>query len=171
VSEQCRAVLLAIEDGDRDDPAVLAHIAHCARCSRHATLLGMLARLPSAETDEMMVAAVMRALPHARWQLRRVTAWVPAALGLLFVAVGLVLAGGLPGGGALSALVPLPGRIASWLSGAVLDVWAALGGGAHAVTALAGEPGLWLLVAVGLAALGGGWLVLASARHRADPFQ
>ena len=167
----CDAVRRFLEGhGEGAGVDVHAHLEGCAACSAHARLLEVLTSLPPREADEAEVARIMAALPRARWQLRRVTTWLPAAVGALLAAVGFVLLGGVPAGSSVATLPSLGGGLTAWGFSWILDLLTAVRSGTDAVRVLLAAGGLWLGVTLVLAGLGGGWLVYALARrHTGEP--
>lgn len=162
----CIEVRRALEDG-QTSPEQAVHVQGCAGCRLHAALLAALAAAAPREVDEGAVRAILAARPVARWQRRRVATWLPVAAGLLLVGVGLALLGGVPGSGAMALVPGAFGALAGLAGSAVADTLAVVRGSGEAVRALAGAGGVWVVVWLLVAALGGGWGVLALARRRA----
>lgn len=166
MNETCIRVRRALEDGE-SSPDLAVHVQACAGCREHAALLASLADVAPGETDEVAVQAILAARPVTRWQRQRVRSWLPLAAGLATVAVGLVLLGGVPGIGAVALLPGALGAVATLASSVVADTIAVARGSAEAVRVLLGAGGVWAVIWLLAAALGGGWGVLALARRRA----
>jgi hypothetical protein len=165
VNTECIAVLRALEDGTASGE-VAAHLDACPVCRRHRALLGVLADLPPGEVGEEAVASLLQSLPHARWQLRRLSTWLPALVAFGLMGGGLTLLGGVPGAGAVPSAGHIAGAAASWAAAWAADVATVLRGSAGAVSALIAAGGVWLLAWLGLTGIGGGWLVYALVRQR-----
>jgi len=103
----------------------------------------------------------MAALPPAPWQKRRLAAWLPLAAGLAFVACGLLLLGGIPASGTVAQLPAAAGGLLGWVASSALDALVAARGGSDAARALVAAGGMWLLVWLIAAALGGSWAVMS----------
>ena len=162
----CDAVRRILEGyGEDEGVDVHAHLERCDACRAHAHLLETLGSLPPREADEAEVMRIMAALPRARWQLRRVTTWVPAAAGLILSALGLFLLGGVPAGSSVASLPSFGGGLTAWGFSWILDLLTAVRGGTDAVRVVLAAGGIWLGVMLALAGLGGGWLVVALARR------
>lgn len=166
MNETCIGLRRALEDGE-SPPALAVHVQACAGCREHAALLASLADAAPGGTDEVAVQAILAARPVARWQRRQLRSWLPLAAGLGLVAVGLVLLGGVPGSGAVALLPGALGAVATLAGSVVADTIAVARGSAEAVRALLGAGGVWAVIWLLAAALGGGWGVLALARRRA----
>ncbi len=160
----CIEVRRALEDGETS-PEQAVHVQGCADCRLHAALLAWLAAAAPGEADEGAVQAILAARPVARWQRRRVATWLPVAVGLALVGLGLALLGGVPGRGAMALVPGAVGALASLAGSAVADWLAVMRGSAEAMRALAGAGGVWVVVWLLVAALAGGWGVLALARR------
>jgi hypothetical protein len=167
VKEICMAVRRALEDSDEAAlERVREHMETCASCRAHAALLETLTTLRPPEADDGRVRAILRSLPVARWQRRRLVTWLPAAAGLLLVVAGMMLLGGVPAGGAVAALPSAIGALGGLLGRAVVGTLTVLRGSGDAVRAVVSAGGVWVVVWLLLAALGGGWGVMALARGR-----
>lgn len=162
---ECRDVLCALEDGLEGRDEVREHLAACQRCRNHESLLSIFATLPPDTSDEAAVEAIMQALPRPRWQLLRVTTWIPAALGAALAAAGLWLLGGVPAGRAVTSAGDSAPSLLSWAFSWVLDLAATARSASDAAVAVVATGGVWAVVAVVLAGLGSGWLVFALARR------
>jgi hypothetical protein len=112
------------------------------------------------------VERVLKALPPATWQRRRVLAWLPLAAGVLLAVVGMVLVGSVPGGSAATLLPGAAGGFAGSLTAWLLDVLVALRSSASAVQVAIAAGGFGLIAMTLLTAVGGGWLVFALVRRR-----
>lgn len=166
MNEACIDVRRALEDGE-SSPELAVHVQSCASCRAHSALLTSLAAAAPKEADEGAVQAILAARPVARWQRRRLSSWLPVAAGLALVAVGLALLGGVPASGAMALFPGALGGLATLAGSAVADTLAVVRGSAEAVRAMVGAGGVWVVVWLLVAALGGGWGVLALARRRA----
>lgn len=153
--------------GASDDAGIRAHLDECPACRAHASLLAILAELEPGEADTETVRDVMRALPPAPWQKRRVAAWLPFAAGLALMAAGLAMLGGVPAGGFVAQLPAAAGGVLAWIAASARDTLVAARGGADAARTVAAAGGIWFVVWVAVAALGGSWAMVAlSARGR-----
>ncbi len=162
MSGNCRAVRERLEAGTpAEDREVAAHLAACTACRSHASLLLELGRLSPPEASEETVKRIVAALPPAPWLRRRVSAWLPLAAGLALAAVGLVLSGGIPAPGVVSSLPAAAGGVTGWLVSSFLDALAAARAGTDAAQAVAAAGGIWMLLWLVAAALGGSWAVVA----------
>jgi hypothetical protein len=165
VTAECEAVRRALEDdANAARPELAGHLAVCRGCAAHAGLVRLLAGLDPGEGDEAAARRLVAELPIARWQLRRATAWAPLAVGGALVGGGLMLASGLPGGGALATL---PSGLYSLAAASVLDIAAAARGSADAVRALVAAGGYASLAWLAGSALAGALAVRALLRRAA----
>jgi len=164
VNEACTEVREILESGERPgDAQVVAHLDGCPACRAHAALLAALAQVEPGEADEMTVRRVMAALPPAGWQRRRLAAWLPLAAGLALVAGGWLLVGGVPAAGTVAQLPAAAQGVLAWIGASVADALTAARGGSDAAKVVAAAGGIWFVVWLALAALGGGWAMVALA--------
>ena len=168
MNESCRAVREALEaETGGGDPGVGAHLEVCAACRAHAALLQALEPLASREASEETVKRIVAALPPAPWLRRRVAAWLPLAAGLALATLGLVVSGGVPAPGVVSSLPGAAGAVGGWLVSSFLDALAAARAGTDAAQAVTAAGGVWMLLWLVAAALGGSWAVVTlTGRHR-----
>ncbi len=166
----CIEARRALEDGESSGN-VAVHVSSCDGCRAHAALLATLAAAAPSQPDEKVVRAILAARPVARWQRRQLRSWLPLAAGLALFGLGLALLRGVPGSGAVAFLPGALGSMVTLAASAVADTVAVARGSAEAVRALAGAGGVWALVWLLLAAVGGGWGVLALARRRVGEHQ
>ena len=150
-----------LETGTAEDREVRAHLAGCASCRAHAALLEVLGGLTPGEASDEAVTRIMTALPPAPWRRRRIATWFPLAAGLALAVVGLVLSGGIPAPGVMSALPAAAGGILAWIGSSVLDTLAAARGGTDAARAMVATGGLSLLLWLAAAAVCGSWALVA----------
>jgi hypothetical protein len=128
-------------------------------------LLAELVSLEPCEADEARCEEILRALPVAPWQVRRVLTWVPLVAGLGLAGAGLVLLGGPPAPGAVATLPSAMGGMAGWAGSWVLDTLSVARGGSDAARALVAAGGAWLLAWLTLTMLGGSWALAALVRR------
>lgn len=166
MNETCLEVRRALEEGEAS-PELARHVRACAGCAAHAALLALLLAAAPGEADEGVVHAILAARPVAPWQRRRWATWLPLAAGLALVALGVALLGGVPGSGAIALVPGALGTLITLAGSAVADTLAMVRGGSEAMRVLLGAGGVWVVVWLLVAALGGGWGVLALARRRA----
>ncbi len=164
MTASCDMIRAAIEDGEVID-GMRAHLEECAGCREHASLLAVLADLEPGEADPTEVDAIMAALPVARWQRTLAVRWLPAVAGLFLMIVGFLAMGGLPAGGTVATL---PGGLTGWITATGLDALTAARESSDAVRLVLAAGGVWLGLWMLLAAVGGGWSVLALARRSSD---
>jgi hypothetical protein len=162
VTEGCRDVREKLEAGAAaDDREVAAHLAGCSACRAHAALLHVFGELTPGEADEQTVSRIVAALPPAPWLRRRVAGWLPLAAGVALAAIGLVLSGGIPAPSVTSALPGAAGAVAAWIVSSLLDALAAARAGTDAARAAATAGGLWMVLWLVAAGLGGSWAVVS----------
>jgi hypothetical protein len=162
VSEICTAVRRSLESGEPAGGSGLQdHLDGCPVCRAHAALLAVLAEVEPGEADSVTVRRVMAALPPAPWQRRSLAAWLSFAAGLVFVLGGLLLMGGVPASGIVAELPAVVGGLLGWIASSALDALVAARGGSDAARALLAAGGLWLVVWLALAALGGSWAMIS----------
>ncbi len=164
MNEACAEVRGILESGEAPGRSeIRAHLDACRECRAHAALLATFAEIEPGEADEVTVRRLMAALPPAPWQRRRLAAWLPLAAGLAFVALGWVLAGGVPAAGTVAQLPAAAGGGMSWLAASAAEALAAARGGSDAARVVAAAGGVWFVVWLAVAALGGGWAMFALA--------
>jgi len=162
VNEACAVVRRSLEsDGPGERTGVQGHLDGCPECRAHASLLDVLSQVEPGEADPETVRSVMAALPPAPWQRRRLSAWLPLAAGLALAACGLLLLGGVPASGVVAQLPAAAGGVLGWIASSALDALVAARGGSDAARALVAAGGLWVLVWLVLAAVGGSWAVMS----------
>jgi len=162
VNEACAVARRSLESGGlAERSGIQAHLDECPGCRAHAALLALFAKVEPGESDPVTVQKVMEALPPAPWQRRRLAAWLPLAAGLAFVIGGLILLGGVPGSGTAAQLPAVAGGVLGWIASSALDALVAARGGSDAARALLAAGGLWLLVWLVVAALGGSWAMIS----------
>lgn len=168
MNEFCADVRRRLESGGMTERSgIQAHLDACPACRAHATLLALLVELEPGEADAVTVRRVMTALPPAPWQRRRLAAWLPLAAGLAFMFAGLLLLGGIPASGTVAQLPAAAGGVLGWIGSSALDTLVAARGGSDAARVLVAAGGLWLIIWLALAALGGSWaMVSLGARPR-----
>jgi len=105
----------------------------------------------------------MKALPPAPWQRWRLVAWLPFAAGLAFVGAGLLMLGGVPAAGTVAQLPAAAGGVLGWIAASARDALTAAHGGSDAARVLLTTGGVWFVVWLALAALGGSWAMVALA--------
>ncbi len=161
MNETCTGVRQRLEVGaTATDADLAAHLQTCEGCRSHAAILAVLGRLePQADPDA--VRSIMAALPPAPWQRRRVAFWLPLAAGLGLVAAGLALLGGVPAPTAVAGLPAAVAAVLGWIVSSALDTLAAAHAGSDAVRVALAAGGLWLVIWLALAALGGSWAVVS----------
>ncbi len=161
MTASCENIRAAIEDGEVID-GMRAHLEACSACRQHAGLLAVLDDLQPGEADPAEVEAIMAALPVARWQRKLAVRWLPAVAGLFLMIAGFLVMGGLPAGGTVATL---PGGLTGWIVATGLDAFTAARESSDAVRLVLAAGGVWLGLWMLLAAVGGGWSVLALARR------
>jgi hypothetical protein len=166
VNEQCAAVRRRLEtEGSVPHADLQAHLDACAQCRAHAALLAVLGRLEAPEASEETVHRIVAALPPAPWQRRRLAAWLPLAAGLALVAASLALSGGIPALATMSSLSGAVGGVLGWIVASALDALAAARGSTDAAQAVVAAGGVWLLLWLVTAALGGSWAVVSLVKR------
>ena len=161
MTASCDMIRAAIEDGEVID-GMRAHLEACSGCRQHASLMTVLEELEPGEADPAEVEAIMAALPVAGWQRKLAVRWMPAVAGLFLMVLGFLAMGGLPAGGTVATL---PGGLTGWIIGTGLDALTAARESSDAVRLVLAAGGVWLGLWMLLAAVGGGWSVLALARR------
>jgi hypothetical protein len=162
VNEACAVTRRSLESGGlAERTGVLTHLRECPECRAHAALLAVFAQVEPGQADPVTVRKIMAALPPAPWQRRRLAAWLPLAAGLAFVACGLLLLGGIPASGTVAQLPAAAGGLLGWIASSALDALVAARGGSDAARALVAAGGMWILVWLIVAALGGSWAVMS----------
>ena len=161
MNETCRRARQGLETGAAEDREIRAHLAGCASCRAHVALLEILGGLAPGEASEETVTRIMAALPPAPWRRRRLAAWLPLAAGLALAVVGLVLSGGIPAPGVMSALPAAAGGVLGWIVSSILDTLAAARGGTDAARAMVTTGGFSLLLWLAAAAVSASWAVVA----------
>lgn len=162
MNEVCAVVRRSLESGGLTERSeIQAHLGECSACRAHAALVALLTELEPSEADAVTVRRVMAALPPAPWQRRRLAAWLPLAAGLAFVVAGLLLLGGVPASGTVAQLPAAAGGVLGWIGSSALDTLVAARGGSDAARVLVAAGGLWLVVWLALAALGGSWAMVS----------
>ncbi len=165
MNEECRTLRLALESGGELETPLRAHLDACEGCREHALLLAQLGALEPGSADQARCEEIMRALPVARWQLRRLSTWVPVLAGVGLAGAGLTLLGGPPAPGAVATLPSSVGGLAGWAGSWVLDTLSVARGGSDAARALVAAGGAWVLGWLTLGLLGGSWALATLVRR------
>jgi anti-sigma factor RsiW len=166
VDTRCQAVRRQLEDAGTGLPAeVRAHLESCPACARHAALLAILDGAAAGPVDEAEALRVVRGLPRAAWQLRRLATWMPLLAGAALLVTGLVLLPLRPVGGTISGFPALAGGVFAWVISLLHDLLIAVRESRVAVQVVLAAAGTWVMIWLGLTALGGGLLVHALLRR------
>lgn len=165
MNDECRTLRLTLDENRELRLEEKAHLASCASCQEHAWLLSELKALEPSQADEARCQEIMEALPVARWQLRRVSTWVPLIAGVGLAGAGLALLGGPPAPSAVATLPSAASGVVPWVGSWVLDMLSAAQGGSDAARALMAAGGAWLLAWLTFTALGGTWALKALVRR------
>ncbi len=164
MNEVCAEVRGILESGEAPgDDRARAHLDRCPACRAHAALLAAFAQVEPGEADEVTVRRMMAALPPAPWQRKRAAAWVSLAAGVALVAAGWLSIGGVPAAATVAQLPAAAQNVVAWIAASAADALAAARGGSDAARVVAAAGGVWFVVWVALAALGGGWAMVALA--------
>jgi hypothetical protein len=167
VNESCEKFRRALEDGEEAPSAEMAaHLEACALCAAHSRLLVSLGGVGPGGLEERRVQQLLMALPPAPWQRRRFSTWLPLALALTLVGVGVSMLGGVPAESVVVGIPGLLGNLGSWLGAWALDMLTVAESGKDALSALGAVAGAWLAAWLIMVALGSGWAAVALARRR-----